>query len=651
MNRPLWQPARSRIETTNLYRFMHMLRDRWGLDLPDYAALHRFSVEDMERFWLSVWEYAGIVAETRGERILMDADKMPGARFFPEARLNFAENLLKRRDDGDAIVFRGESRVHRRLRRNELYRQVSRLAQALEADGVAPGDRVAALMPNLPETVIAMLAAASLGAIFTSCSPDFGVQGVLDRFGQVAPKVLIAADGWFYNGRKHSALAKLRTIAAELPRLERIVVVPYVSEPSGLALPEPRAIRFDDYLAPHPAGEIPFVRLPFDTPLYILYSSGTTGVPKCIVHGAGGTLLKHFEELLLQCDVKPNDRVFYFTTCGWMMWNWLVSALACGATLLLYDGSPFYPSGDVLFDFADAEGMTHFGTSAKYIDALLKAGLEPKRTHRLTALRTLLSTGSPLAPGSFDYVYEKLKSDLCLSSISGGADLIGCFVGGNPMGPVRRGEIQAKVLGMSVEIFDENGRPIEGRKGELVCTRPFPSMPLKFWSDPDERKYRAAYFSRYPGVWRHGDWAEITHHGGIVIYGRSDAVLNPGGVRIGTAEIYRQVERLDEIVESLVVGQDWDDDVRIVLFVRLREGLKLDEALAERIRGQIRDNASPRHVPAKIVQVADIPRTRSGKIVELAVREIIHGRPVKNRDALANPEALELFRNLPELAS
>ncbi len=651
MNRLLWQPTPSRMKNTNLYRFMPILRDRWSVDLPDYAALHRFSVDNMEKFWLSVWDYAGVVAETRGERILTDADKMPGAQFFPEARLNFAENLLKRRDDDDAIVFWGENQARRRLSWRELYELVSRLAQALEADGIEPGDRIAAIMPNLPETVIAMLAAASLGAIFTSCSPDFGVQGVLDRFGQVAPKVLIAADGCFYNGKTFSAPAKLRTIIAELPKLERIVVVPYVSEQPELDALGERAIRFDDYLASYPARAIPFVRLPFNAPLYILYSSGTTGVPKCIVHGAGGTLLKHLEEHRLQCDVKPNDRVFYFTTCGWMMWNWLASALACGATLLLYDGSPFYPSGNVLFDFADIERMTHFGTSAKYIDALVKAGLEPKRTHRLAELRAVLSTGSPLAPSRFDYVYEKLKSDVCLSSISGGADLIGCFVGGNPMGPVHLGEIQAKVLGMAVEIFDENGRPIVGRKGELVCTRPFPSMPLGFWNDPDGKKYREAYFSMYPNVWRHGDWAEITPHGGIVIYGRSDTVLNPGGVRIGTAEIYRQVERLDEIVESLVVGQNWDDDVRIVLFVRLREGLRLDETLAAKIRRQIRENASPRHVPAKIVQVPDIPRTLSGKIVELAVREIIHGRPVKNRDALANPEALELFRNLPELAN
>jgi acetoacetyl-CoA synthetase len=649
VSQPLWQPSRARIESTNLHRFVQTLRDRWSVELPDYAALHRFSVDEMEKFWLSVWDFAGVVAETRGERVLADGDKMPGARFFPDARLNFAENLLKRRDDGDALVFWGEDRVRRRLSRRELYELTSRLAQALATEGVQPGDRVAAFMPNLPETVIAMLACASLGAVFTACSPDFGVKGVIDRFGQIGPKVLIAADGYFYNGQPFSSLERLQGIAAELPELKRLVVVSYTRKRPPLDHLDRRAVHYEDYLAPHEARDIPFVRLPFNAPLYILYSSGTTGVPKCIVHGVGGTLLKHLEEELLQCDVKPDDRVFYFTTCGWMMWHWLVSNLACGATLLLYDGSPFYPSGQVLFDYADAEDMTHFGTSAKFIDALAKAGLEPKRTHRLTPLRALLSTGSPLAPASFDYVYEKVKSDLCLSSLSGGADLIGSFVGGNPIGPVWRGEIQARLLGMAVEVFDEAGRSLVGEKGELVCTRPFPSMPLGFWNDPDGRRYHAAYFSTYPNVWRHGDWAELTAHGGVIIHGRSDAALNPGGVRIGTAEIYRQVELLDEVTESLVIGQDWDNDVRIVLFVRLREGLTLDAALADRIRRQIRENTSPRHVPTKIVQVTDLPRTLSGKLVELAVRDIVHGRPVKNRDALANPEALELFRNLPEL--
>jgi acetoacetyl-CoA synthetase len=649
MDHPLWRPSPARIESTHLHRFTQILRNRWGVELPDYEALHRFSVEEMEKFWPGVWDFCGVAAETRGERVLADGGKMPGAKFFPEARLNFAENLLRRRNGGDALVFWGEDQARRRLSWRELYDLGSRLAQALRADGVAPGDRVAAYLPNLPETVIAMLASASLGAVFTACSPDFGVQGAVDRFGQTAPKVLIAADGYFYNGNRLSSLERLQGIAAELPDLQRIVLVSYVGGRPPPEPPDGRAVRFEDYLAPHEARDIPFVPMPFNAPLYILYSSGTTGKPKCIVHGIGGTLLKHLEEQQLQCDVKPGDRVFYYTTCGWMMWHWLVSNLASGATVLLYDGSPFYPSGNVLFDYADAEGVTHFGTSAKYIDALAKAGLEPARTHRLGSLRSVLSTGSPLAPAGFDYVYRKLKSEVCLSSMSGGADIIGCFVGGNPTGPVWRGEIQARVLGMAVGVFDEEGRPLVGEKGELVCTRPFPSMPLGFWRDPGDANYRNAYFSRYPNVWRHGDWAELTNHGGILIHGRSDAVLNPGGVRIGTAEIYREVEQFDEVVESLAVGQDWENDVRIVLFARLREGCSLEPDLAEKIRRRIRERISPRHVPARIIQVADLPRTRSGKIVELAVRDIIHGRPVKNREALANPEALELFQNLPEL--
>jgi acetoacetyl-CoA synthetase len=648
-DRPLWQPSRARIEATLLHRFRQDLEKRWGVVLPDYAALHGFSVREIEKFWSSVWDFAGIVAETRGERVLADGDRMPGARFFPDARLNFAENLLRRRDEGDALVFWGETQVRRRLSGRELYDLTSRLAQALAAEGVQPGDRVAAFLPNLPETVIAMLATAALGAVFTACSPDFGIKGVIDRFGQIGPKVLIAADGYFYNGKWISSLERLAGIAAELPGLRRIVVVPYTGErpaPGGL---DRRAVAFDDYLAPYRPGEIAFVRQPFNAPLYILYSSGTTGVPKCIVHGVGGTLLKHLEEHLLQGDVRPGDRMFYFTTCGWMMWHWLVSGLACGATLLLYDGSPFHPSGDTLFDYADVEGMTHFGTSARFIDALMKSGLEPRRTHGLAPLRTVFSTGSPLAPAGFDYVYEKVKADLCLSSISGGADLVGCFVGGNPSGPVWRGEIQARLLGMAVAVFDPEGRPLLGEKGELVCTQPFPSMPLGFWNDPAGTRYREAYFSAYPNVWRHGDWAELTPRGGVVIHGRSDAVLNPGGVRIGTAEIYRAVEPLDEVVESLAVGQNWENDVRVVLFVRLREGVALDDALSAEIRRRIREDTSPRHVPAKIVQVDDLPRTLSGKLAELAVRDTIHGRPVKNRDALANPEALDRLGYLPEL--
>jgi acetoacetyl-CoA synthetase len=518
----------------------------------------------------------------------------------------------------------------------------------LRAKGVVAGDRVGGYLPNMPEAVIAMLATASIGAIWSSCSPDFGVQGVLDRFGQIEPKVLFSADGYYYNGQTHDSLTKLKDIVHQLPSLEQVVVVSYVSsepEVSGIT----RASVLADIVRPHVPGEIDFAQLPFNHPLYIMYSSGTTGVPKCIVHGAGGTLIQHLKEHLLHVDLKRDDRFFYFTTCGWMMWNWLVSGLASGATLMLYDGSPFHPDGNVLFDYAAAESIAVFGTSAKYIDAVNKAGLVPAETHDLTCMRTILSTGSPLVPESFDFVYEKVKRDVCLSSISGGTDIISCFALGNPILPVWRGELQCRGLAMRVEVYDDDGKPITGRKGELVCTTPFPSMPVGFWNDPDGAKYRAAYFERFPGVWCHGDYVELTEHDGMIIYGRSDAVLNPGGVRIGTAEIYRQVEQLPEVVESLVIGQQWQGDVRVVLFVRLRDGLILDEGLATRIKQQIRRNATPRHVPAKIIQVGDIPRTRSGKIVELAVRNVVHGEPVRNREALANPEALELFKNLPEL--
>ncbi|MCW5752198.1 MAG: acetoacetate--CoA ligase [Alphaproteobacteria bacterium] len=650
MSKPLWQPSADRVQSTNLRRFMDFLKARHGVDFQDYAALHRWSVQERESFWDAVWDFCGVIGE-KGGRILADGERMPGARFYPDGSINFAENLLRRRDGGDALVFWGEDRVKRRMSHAELHDATSRLAQALAADGVGPGDRVAGFLPNLPETLIAMLAATSLGAIWSSCSPDFGVKGVMDRFGQIEPKVLFVADGYFYNGKTFDSLERGRAIAAELPTLARLVVVPYVGAAPSLAGLDGRARLLSDYVAPYRAGEIAFRRMPFNAPLYIMYSSGTTGVPKCIVHGAGGTLLKHLEEEVLQCDVRPGDRIFYFTTCGWMMWNWLVSNLACGATLLLYDGAPTHPSPSILFDYADAEAMTHFGTSAKFIDAIAKMGLEPRRTHRLRSVRSILSTGSPLAPQSFDYVYAKVKEDVCLSSMSGGTDLIGSFVGGNPIGPVWRGEIQCLLLGMAVAAFDEDGRPVTREKGELVCTRAFPSMPIGFWNDPEGARYREAYFAAYPNVWCHGDYVEITEHGGMIIYGRSDAVLNPGGVRIGTAEIYRQVEQLDEVVESLVIGQDWDNDVRVVLFVRLRDGLKLDAELTERIRKRIRDNTTPRHVPARIVQVSDIPRTISGKIVELAVRNIVHGRPVKNKDALANPEALKQFENRPELAN
>jgi acetoacetyl-CoA synthetase len=577
---------------------------------------------------------------------------MPGARWYPDARLNFAENLLRRRDTATALVFWGENRVKRRVTHRELHDQVSRIASGLLALGVKPGDRVAAYLPNMPEAISAMLAAASIGATFSTCSPDFGVRGVLDRFGQIAPAVLFAADGYFYNGKRIDSLERVGEIAAGLPSVKRVVIVPYVGAPDLSRFP--RAQGFDDFVAAQSGGDIPFAQLPFDHPLYILFSSGTTGVPKCIVHGAGGALLKHLCEQQLHCDIRAGDRLFYFTTLGWMMWNWLASGLASGATLLLYDGSPFAEEGRILFDYADAEGTTHFGTSAKFLDAAAKAGVAPAITHRLEDLRVVLSTGSPLAPEGFDFVYRSIKRDVCLSSISGGTDICGCFVLGNPILPVWRGEIQCRALGLKVEVFDEQGRSVERQKGELVCTRPFPSLPVGFWNDPSGEKYRAAYFERFPGVWTHGDWCEITAHGGMIIYGRSDAVLNPGGVRIGTAEIYRQVEQLDEVVESIVIGQTWPPgeigDVRVVLFVKLREGLALDEALIGKIKARIRENTTPRHVPAKVLQVPDIPRTKSNKIVELAVRNVVHGRPVKNVEALANPEALEHFRNRAELA-
>ncbi|MGA7985211.1 MAG: acetoacetate--CoA ligase [Burkholderiales bacterium] len=635
---PLWTPNPARAARTGMAQFMA----RAG-GFADYDSLHRWSVDEREKFWSLLWDFCGVQGD-KGGRALVDGDRMPGAQWFPDAKLNFAQNLLREPDDSDAIVFWGEDRVKRRYTRKQLHQLVSRLQQALAAAGVGKGDRVAGYLPNLPESTAAMLATTSLGAIWSSCSPDFGVRGVLDRFGQIEPKVLFCADGYLYGGKEYDTQDRVREILAELPTVRQCVVLDYLGAKATAGK------LLADFIAPFSARAVEFEQVGFNDPLYILYSSGTTGVPKCIVHGAGGTLLQHLKEHRLHSDVGPGDRVFYFTTLGWMMWNWLVSGLGAGATLLLYDGSPFVARGRILFDFADAEGMTHFGTSAKFIDAIAKVGLHPARTHKLEKLRAMLSTGSPLLPEGFDYVYGKVKADLCLSSISGGTDIVSCFVLGNPALPVWRGEIQCKGLGLAVEVFDDQGRPLIGEKGELVCTRSFPAMPLGFWNDPDGARYRAAYFEKYPNVWRHGDWCEITPHGGMIIYGRSDAVLNPGGVRIGTAEIYRQVESLDEVVESIVVGQDWEGDVRVVLFVKLREGRTLDENLMNRIKKRIRDNATPRHVPDKVLQVADIPRTKSGKIVELAVREAVHGRPVKNLEALANPEALEHFRGRAELS-
>ena len=644
---PLWQPAPEQIASTNMTRFAREAALRWGQNFEDYADLHRWSVEAPEEFWLNVWDWTEVIGAGDTEPVVVDRQQMPGASWFPTTRLNFAQNLLRRQDAALALIFQAEDKVTRSISFAELYAQVARLADGLKQAGVVPGDRVCGFMPNMPETVAAMLASASVGAVWSSCSPDFGVQGVLDRFGQISPKVLFSADGYWYNGKTHDSLEKLREITNGLPSLEHTVVVPLISDKPELSS-NPGARLITDFETD--ATQIDFESLPFDHPLYIMYSSGTTGVPKCIVHGAGGSLLKHLVEQQLHVDLRPNDRLFYFTTCGWMMWNWLVSGLASGATVVLYDGSPFFPDGNVVFDLVTREQVGVLGTSAKYIDAIAKAGLRPRETHDLSHVRTILSTGSPLIAESFDYIYDAVSDTACLSSISGGTDIMGCFIGGNPNLPVRRGEIQCPILGMQIEVWNDEGAKVpDGEKGELVCVNAFPSMPIGFWDDPEDSKYKAAYFEKFPGVWCHGDYISVTEHGGIVVFGRSDAVLNPGGVRIGTAEIYRQAERIEQVLESLVIGQQWKGDVRVVLFVRLREGEELDDALRAKISSEIRQNTTPRHVPAKVIQVEDIPRTKSGKIVELAVRKIVHGEPVLNREALANPEALDLFANLPEL--
>jgi acetoacetyl-CoA synthetase len=646
---PLWAPGEDAIAASNLTRFMHVLAQRYGAYVANSRDLHALSVRVPEVFWPALWDFCGVRGDKGPPPTMIDANKLPGARFFPNARLNFAENLLARPNQGAAIVFWSEDKVKRRMGWEELNGLVSRLQQAFAAHGIGVGDRVAAMLPNMPEALAGMLAVTSLGAVWSSCSPDFGVQGALDRFGQIEPKLFLGCDGYYYNGRAIRIGEKLRDIAAGLPGKPPTIIVPLLGEADEAAAAVGNAVTFEAVLAPYAARDIHYERLPFAHPLYILFSSGTTGVPKCIVHSAGGVLLQHLKEHQLHCGITPGEKLFYFTTLGWMMWNWTVSGLASGATLLLYDGSPFHPDPDILFDYADAEGMSIFGTSAKYIDALRKAGRSPRDTHKLDTIRMLTSTGSPLVAEGFDYVYEAIKTDLHLASVSGGTDLCACFVGADPHAPVWRGEIQGPMLGMAVEVFTSEGQPMRSGKGELVCTKPFPSMPIGFLNDPGDVKYHDAYFARFENIWQHGDFAEWTPHGGIVIHGRSDATLNPGGVRIGTAEIYRQVEQLEEVRESIVIGQNWDNDVRVVLFVILQDGLELDEALRTKIKQRIRNGATPRHVPAKIVQVRDIPRTKSGKITEIAVRDLVHGREIKNADALANPEALDYYRGLAEL--
>ena len=648
MQHPVWKPTAEQVAAAQLTAFLRELQQRGDTQIRGYPELYDWSVTQPEKFWQAVWDFCGVVASRRSSIVCENFHSITECRWFPDAQLNFAENLLRFSDDRRALVLWNESGFCRSLTFAEVRRQTAQLAKTLQSWGLRAGDRVAGFLPNIPESVIAMLAVTSLGAVWSSCSPDFGLQGLTDRFGQIEPRILIAADGYVYNGRPIDCLGRVRDTVRLIPGIERTVIVPYL-QPTPSVAGITHVSLWSEALDTTADAQPHYVQLPFQHPVYILFSSGTTGLPKCIVHSAGGVLLQHLKELILHCDLRRDDRIFYFTTCGWMMWNWLVSSLAIGCEVHLYDGSPLAPRPEILFDLAEAEQISVFGTSPKYLVAAEKAGVAPKKTHQLDSLRLILSTGAPLHAESYDYVYQHVGPNVQLSSISGGTDLCSCFALGNPAAPVWRGELQTRGLGMSVRVFDDSGREVVGQKGELVCTAPFPAMPCGFWKDDAGIRYHKAYFERFPGVWHHGDFAELTDRGGMIIYGRSDAVLNPGGVRIGTAEISRQVEQIPEVIDCVVVGQEWQNDVRIVLFVRLRPGISLSDELAARIRSQIRRNTTPRHVPAKVVAVADIPRTRSGKTVELAVRDIIHGRPVRNIDALANPESLALFRDITDL--
>jgi len=632
-----------------MYRFMQTVNEKYDTHIADYEALHKWSVDNLENFWTEIWDFAGIKASKPYTQVIDDPAKMPGAHWFPGCRLNFAENLLRFRDDKTALIFKGENRVRRTFTYKELYAATAQLAASLKKAGVVAGDRVVGFMPNMPESIIAMLAATSLGAVWSSCSPDFGIKGVLDRFGQTEPKILFTADGYFFKGKTIDCLAKIREIIKKIPSIEKVIVVPYTEKTPDLSNLA-KGVHYEDFLEKE-AVDIEFAQLPFEHPLYIMYSSGTTGLPKCMVQSCGGVLIHQLKELMLHTDLKRDDTIFYFTTCGWMMWNWLTSSLATGATLVLYDGNPFYPDAEALWQMAQDEEITVFGTSAGYISALKNAGVQPGKQFNLQSLKTLLSTGSPLSIEDFEFVYTEVKNDIQLASISGGSDLNGCFALGNPMGPVYTGELQCRGLGMKVFAYNDDGEPVVGEQGELVCTAPFPSMPIYFWDDKDGKKYRSAYFEDYPGIWTHGDFIEITERGGVVMYGRSDATLNPGGVRIGTAEIYRLMEQMEEIEDTVVVGQDWQNDTRVILFVKLKTGYELTSDMKNIIKKSIRTNASPRHVPAKIIEVPDIPYTLNMKKVELAVKKMIHGREVRNRDALKNPEALDFFINIAELNS